>query len=67
MAFYDMGRMERPDPDSHWRLRNCKCGSGNVAYLEYCAEHGDAWRVKCFACGHTVDKGRKVKHDAQED
>ena len=26
---------------------------------------GAAWRVKCFDCGHTVDKGNRVRHDAQ--
>ncbi len=36
-----------------------------VAYVQYNGRGGAAWRVKCFACGHTVDKGNKVKHDAQ--
>ena len=55
-----------PDPDSQYRLRNCKkCSSENVAYEHYNGRGGAAWRVKCFDCGHTVDKGNKVRHDAQ--
>ena len=26
---------------------------------------GAKWRVRCFDCGHIVDKGNKVRHDAQ--
>lgn len=54
-----------PDPDSQWRLRPCKCKSENVAYVHYNGRGGAKWRVKCFACGRTVDKGCKVRHDAQ--
>ena len=53
-------------PDSQYRLAPCKkCGSDNVAYVHYNGRVGAAWRVKCFDCGHTVDKGNKVRHDAQ--
>lgn len=53
-------------PDSQYRLVPCKkCGSDNVAYVHYNSRGGAAWRVKCFSCGHTVDKGNRVRHDAQ--
>lgn len=53
-------------PDSQWRLCNCrKCQSDNVAYVHYNGRGGAKWRVKCFDCGYTVDKGNRVQHDAQ--
>lgn len=55
-----------PLPDSQYRLAPCKqCKSDNVAYVRYNAENGEAWRVECFDCGHTVDNGDKVRHDVQ--
>ena len=36
-----------------------------MAYVQYNGRGGAAWRVKCFDCGYTVDKGNKVRHDAQ--
>ena len=62
----DVIEIKLPDQDSQWRLRPCKkCKSDNMAYVHYNAKGGEAWRVECFACGHTVDKGCKVRHDAQ--
>lgn len=61
----DVISIQKPVPDSQYRLRPCKCGSDNVAYVHYNGKGGAAWRVKCFDCGYTVDKGNKVKHDAQ--
>lgn len=100
----DVIGIQKPDPDSHWRLRACpKCAGDNVAYVQYNGrvapalpvadeaeqkrvqrsasdaaapparrtpgtangKGGAAWRVKCFDCSYTVDKGNKVKHDAQ--
>ena len=52
-----------PDPDSHYRLIPCKCGSDKAAYQQYGAGH--LWRVQCPSCGHTVDKGCAARHDAQ--
>lgn len=55
-----------PAPDSQYRLRPCKvCKGDNVAYVEYVHQEGERWRVVCFDCGHTVDVGAKVRHDAQ--
>lgn len=64
MKLDDAIEIKKPDPDSHFRLRPCKCGSDNVAYVRY-TNGGDAWRVSCFDCGHTVDKGHHDRHDAQ--
>ena len=66
MILDDVIEIKKPDQDSQWRLRNCKkCGGENVAYVQYNGRGGAAWRVKCFDCGYTVDKGNKVRHDAQ--
>lgn len=53
------------EPDSQYRLRPCRCKSDNVAYVKYAAGDGEKWKVRCFDCGHTVDKGDMVRHDAQ--
>ena len=66
MILADVIGIKKPDPDSQWRLRICgKCKGDNVAYEHYDGKGGAAWRVKCFDCGHTVDKGHRVRHDAQ--
>lgn len=66
MMLDDVIETKKADPDSQWRLRPCKkCRSENVAYVQYNGRGGAAWRVKCFDCGYTVDKGNTVRHDAQ--
>lgn len=66
MNMDDVIEIKKADPDSQWRLRPCKkCRGENVAYVQYNGRGGAAWRVKCFDCGYTVDKGNKVRHDAQ--
>ena len=57
--------IQKPEPDSHYRLRPCKCKSDNVAYEQYNGKGGAKWRVKCYDCGFSVDKGNRVQHDAQ--
>lgn len=62
----DVIQIKKPDPDSQYRLLPCKkCKSDVVAYVHYDGRGGAKWRVKCFGCGHTVDKGHRVRHDAQ--
>ena len=34
--------------DSHFRLKACKCGSQNVAYVQDVYER---WAARCFDCG----------------
>ena len=65
MMMDDVIEIKVPDPDSQFRLIPCKCSSDNVAYEHYNGRGGAAWRVKCYACGFTVDKGNRVRHDAQ--
>ena len=66
MRMDDVIDIKKPDPDSQYRLKPCKkCQSDNVAYVHYDGRGGAKWRVQCFDCGHTVDKGNKVRHDAQ--
>lgn len=61
----DVIEIKKADPDSQWRLRSCRCGSDNVAYVHYNGRGGAKWRVKCFVCYFTVDKGNRVRHGAQ--
>lgn len=66
MMLDDVIEIKKADQDSQYWLRPCKkCKSDNVAYVHYNGRGGAAWRVKCFDCGYTVDKGNKVRHDAQ--
>ena len=66
MVLTDAIAIIKPLPDCQYRLVPCKkCGSDNVAYVHYDARDGESWRVQCFDCGHTVDSGNKVRHDAQ--
>ena len=65
MMMDDVIEIKVPEPDSQFRLIPCKCSSDNVAYEHYNGRGGAAWRVKCYACGFTVDKGNRVRHDAQ--
>lgn len=66
MMLDDVIEIKLPAPDSQWRLLpRKKCKSDNVAYVHYNGRGGAAWRVECFDCDHTVDKGNKVRHDAQ--
>ena len=55
----------KPEPDSQFRLRQCKCGSDNVAYAQYRKDRQEPWRVRCFDCGFTVDKAKAFRHEAQ--
>ena len=65
MKMDDTIEIKVPAPDSQYRLKPCKCTSDNVAYVHYNGRGGAKWRVQCFYCGHTVDKGYRVRHDAQ--
>ena len=66
MMLDDVIDIKKPDPDSHFKLLPCKkCQSDDVAYVHYNGRGGAKWRVECFNCGHTVDKGNTVRHDAQ--
>ena len=65
MKMDDAIEIKVPAPDSQYRLLPCKCKSDNVAYVHYNGRGGAKWRVTCFDCGHTVDKGYRVRHDAQ--
>ena len=66
MMLDDVIEIKVPAPDSQYRLVPCKkCQSDNVAYEHYNGRGGAKWRVKCFDCGRTVDKGCRVRHDAQ--
>ena len=66
MMLDDVIEIKKADPDSQYRLLHCKkCGGDNVAYVHYDGRGGAKWRVQCFGCGYTVDKGHRVRHDAQ--
>ena len=66
MIMDDVIEIKQAAPDGQYRLLQCpKCKSDNVAYVHYNGRGGAKWRVECFDCGHTVDKGCRVRHDAQ--
>ena len=55
----------KPDPDSHYRLKPCECGSVEVGYQKTDKNLGaPLWRVKCTACGKTCP-ARLARHTAQ--
>lgn len=60
-------KVERADPDSHFRLLPCPgCRSDNVAYVQYSlGRNREPWKVRCFDCKYTVDRQADCKHDAQ--
>ena len=59
-------RVDAAAPDSHFRLLPCPCcHSDNVAYVQYKQGVQEPWRVRCFDCGHTVDKQAIFRHEAQ--
>ena len=59
-------KVERADPDSHFRLLPCPCCHGdNVAYIQYMTGRQEPWKVRCFDCGYTVDQQKIFKHEAQ--
>ena len=66
MQLDDVVEMQKPDPDSQYRLKNCRCSSGEVVYL-YCKDvFGHlGWRVKCMDCMAETISSYPIKHDAQ--
>lgn len=50
-----------PRPDSHYRLRKCKCGHDQPVYIQG-KDH--RWRVKCLECGMETLEFR-AQHEAQ--
>ena len=52
MELVNAKQVIKPEPDSHFQLRVCGCGSDNVAYVEY--KDAVPWRVRCFDCEHEL-------------
>lgn len=64
--YEDVVQIVKPDPDSHYRLRDCLCGSSQVVYAEYIHTNGTLlWRVVCTDCGAAVDLQTRSRHDVQ--
>lgn len=61
MMFDNVVQTIKPEKDSQYRLKNCGCGSDNVAYIM--GVDGN-WRGRCLDCGRTGE-GSKVQHKAQ--
>lgn len=59
--------IRKPDPDSHFRLRACRCcGGDNAAYVKIlCGDGAERWRVECFDCGHRTAGLSEALHDIQ--
>lgn len=49
------------DPDSHFRLTDCGCGSDHTAYVQ---RTDGSWMVRCFDCGREGSPA-KTRHGAQ--
>lgn len=63
----DVIQIIKPDFDSQFRLVPCpECESDDVAYEAYKKGTQEPWRVRCFGCGHVVDKQAECRHDAQQ-
>lgn len=62
MSCDDLIAIVPADPDSHFRLTECGCGSDHTAYVQM--EDGK-WRVRCFDCGITSRRGHDNRHGAQ--
>lgn len=55
----------QPDPDSHYRLIPCSCGSDQVAYARMVTIRGGVeWAAGCKTCGKTT-RWWRVQHHAQ--
>lgn len=67
MRIDDAIEIRKPEPDSHFRLKNCRCcRSGNVAYVKYLDGSTELWRVQCFDCGYRPEMGGAIaRHEAQ--
>lgn len=67
MYIDDVIEINRPKPDTHFRLLPCKsCRSDNAAYVKYRSGSVELFRVSCFDCGYTVKpKQAACAHDAQ--
>lgn len=53
-----------PEPDSQFRLRPCKCGREDAAYLQVQMVAGTPWVVSCPGCGATTEPFG-IRHEAQ--
>lgn len=62
----DVADTEIPDRDGQFRLRACKCGSEDTAYLKLRLEGSTPWAARCMACG-AMGRALPVRHDAQLD
>ena len=65
MRIDDAIEIKKPEVDSQFRLKNCKCcESDNVAYVKYLDKSKVLWRAQCFDCGH-IGNGSDCQHGAQ--
>lgn len=55
---------DKPDPDSQWRLRRCRCGDPHPVYIRLDRGNEKPWAVRCMACGH-MGEGKQIRHEAQ--
>lgn len=67
MRIDDAIEIKKPEPDSHFRLSECRCCMGdNVAYVKYLGRGKELWRAQCFDCGHIVKPSSAIsRHDVQ--
>lgn len=63
MTLLEVWELYKPDPDSHYQLKPCACGSCEVAYL--IARKTMTWRVKCLHCAAETTCSFPSAHAAQ--
>lgn len=64
-TFDDVVQIEKPEPDTHYRLRACECGSSDVAYIKTIKlGRGTEWVAGCITCGRTT-RACTAQHSAQ--
>lgn len=62
MSYDDILEMIPADPMSHYRLRECQCGSDHAAYVQ---KADGRWAVRCFDCGKESQEA-DCRHGAQQ-
>lgn len=65
MMMNDVIKIVKPEPDSQYRLRDCACGSDNVAFVNYKVGCEELWRVQCFDCLRCEAPATGVRHQVQ--
>lgn len=61
MEINNVKQIIKPEPDSQFRLKNCKCGSNMAVYLQM---PDKLWIVLCSVCKRKTNRAH-TRHGAQ--